>query len=235
MIRCGTALRTAAIVLIATLANDAALAQQKTVKQCTEEWRANKADNQAKGITEKAYVTQCRAGTAAAPATNEPPARSQTAAPTAAAQKTVKQCTQEWRASKAENQAKGITERAYVAQCRSGTAAAQPANAPATSPAPAPSQVAPAPARSQNRTAAPAAAPTPGPTATAPTGVNQFSSEAQAKARCPQDLVVWVNTDSNIYHFSGHKAYGTTKQGAYMCEKDATAAGNRAAKNEKRP
>ena len=43
-----------------------ALAQQKTVKACQEEWRANKDANQAKGITEKAYVTQCRAGGVAA-------------------------------------------------------------------------------------------------------------------------------------------------------------------------
>jgi len=42
------------------------LAQQKTVKVCNEEWRANKADNQAKGITEKTYVEQCRSGSAAA-------------------------------------------------------------------------------------------------------------------------------------------------------------------------
>ena len=38
------------------------VAQQKTVKACQEEWRANKDANQAKGITQKAYVTQCRAG-----------------------------------------------------------------------------------------------------------------------------------------------------------------------------
>jgi hypothetical protein len=30
------------------------LAQQKTVKACQKEWRADKADNQAKGVTEKA-------------------------------------------------------------------------------------------------------------------------------------------------------------------------------------
>jgi hypothetical protein len=30
------------------------LAQQKTVKACQEEWRADKADNQARGVTEKA-------------------------------------------------------------------------------------------------------------------------------------------------------------------------------------
>jgi hypothetical protein len=148
-----------------------------------------------------------------------------------AQQKTVKQCTEEWRANKAENQAKGITESAYVKQCRAGTAAAQPG-----APAAAPAQPAPAAPTARPTTAAPADAPKPAPTAaTVPPGANQFASEAQAKARCPADLVVWVNTDSKIYHFSGHKDYGHTKQGAYMCEKDATAAGSRAAKNEKRP
>lgn len=85
---------------------------------------------------------------------------------------------------------------------------------------------------------APKAAPSqkPAPTvATAPTGANQFTSESPAKAHCPTGLVVWVNTDSHIYHFSGHPDYGKTKQGAYMCEKDAMAAGDRAAKNEKHP
>ena len=47
--------------------------------------------------------------------------------------------------------------------------------------------------------------------------------------------MVWANTDSKIYHFSGHPDYGHTKMGAYMCETDATAGGIRAAKNEKRP
>ena len=42
-----------------------AFAQQKTVKACTQEWQANKDANQAKGVTLKAYVTQCRAGGAA--------------------------------------------------------------------------------------------------------------------------------------------------------------------------
>src|SRR5215470_837605 len=60
-----------------------ALAQQKTVKACQEEWRANKDANQAKGITEKAYVTQCRAGgTVASPAPMAPPpAQTTTTAP----------------------------------------------------------------------------------------------------------------------------------------------------------
>jgi hypothetical protein len=51
-----------------------AIAQQKTAKACLEERRANKAANEANGVTEKAYVAQCRAGgsptqPAAAPAT----------------------------------------------------------------------------------------------------------------------------------------------------------------------
>jgi hypothetical protein len=47
--------------------------------------------------------------------------------------------------------------------------------------------------------------------------------------------VVWANLDSKVYHFSGNKNYGTTKEGAYMCEKDALGQGVRAAKNEKHP
>jgi hypothetical protein len=43
-----------------------AISQQKTAKACLQEWRANKATNQANGATEKAYVAQCRA--AGAPA-----------------------------------------------------------------------------------------------------------------------------------------------------------------------
>jgi hypothetical protein len=84
-------------------------------------------------------------------------------------------------------------------------------------------------------TAAPSAAPAPASTAGAPKGPGQFSSEAQAKARCPGDTVVWVNLDSKIYHYSSNRNYGHTKDGAYMCERDTAAAGFRAAKNEKHP
>lgn len=51
-----------------------AIAQQKTASACRAEWRANKAANQAKGITEKAYVAQCRAGASPAQTTAAPPA-----------------------------------------------------------------------------------------------------------------------------------------------------------------
>jgi hypothetical protein len=213
-----------------------ATAQQKTAKECREEWRANKAANQAQGVTEKAFVAQCRGGpTTATPAA--PPAPAPTAATTG--QKTAKECREEWRANKAANQASGVTEKAYVAQCRGGTAAPVPPPAPAPAPTAAPAAPAPAPTA-----AAPPARPTP-PASTAvrpapstpaaPVGTNQFSIEAQAKARCPSDTVVWVNLTSKIYHFSGTKDYGNTKHGAYMCEGDTAAAGMRAAKNETHP
>ena len=117
-----------------------AFAQEKTAKACQAEWRANKADNQAKGITEKAYVAKCRGGDSAAKPAPAPAAstakekkekKTTAAAAPAATEKTAKACRDEWRANKADNQAKGITEKAYVTQCRAGTAAAQPAPAPA--------------------------------------------------------------------------------------------------------
>jgi hypothetical protein len=228
-------------------------AGQKTVKVCTEEWRADKASFQAKGITEKAYVAGCRAGAASTPAAAPAPAPTAAApaprpmapspAATNAGQKTVKVCTEEWRADKAGFQAKGITEKAYVAGCRAGTAsgpAAAPAPAPtAAAPAPGPATVAPAPAAPRPTAASPAQAPGAPTARTAPSGspsaAGQFATEAQAKATCPGDTVVWVNLTSKIYHFSGTHNYGTTKNGAYMCEKDTAAQGMRAAKNEQHP
>jgi hypothetical protein len=53
--------------------------------------------------------------------------------------------------------------------------------------------------------------------------------------RCLTGTVVWANTNSKIYHFTGYKDYGNTKTGAYMCETDAAGQGMRASKNEKHP
>jgi hypothetical protein len=44
--------------------------------------------------------------------------------------------------------------------------------------------------------------------------------------------VVWVNTDSRIYHKPGTRWYGKTKHGKYMAETDAKKAGYRAAAKE---
>ena len=58
---------------------------------------------------------------------------------------------------------------------------------------------------------------------------SEYADEAQAKAHCPGDPVVWANLSSKIYHFAGGKSYGETQRGAYMCEKEAMAA----SKNDK--
>jgi hypothetical protein len=219
-----------------------ATAQQKTVKACHDEWKANKAANKANGITEKAYVAECRGGAAAAQPTaapTAPPAAAPAPAATATGKKTAKACREEWKANKAANETNGISEKAYVANCRGVAAPAQTTTAP---PAPAPTAAPAAPPTPT--TATPPAKPVPPATATAkpaptavphPVGANEFSTEAQAKARCPSDTVVWVNLTSKIYHFSGTRNYGNTKSGAYMCERDTVAAGMRAAKNEKHP
>jgi len=160
-------------------------------------------------------------------------------APVLAQQKTVKACQDEWRANKDANQKAGVTEKDYVTKCRAGTTAATPpaanqtTSAPPTPPPPAAAAPAPKTAPAAKTTATPK---TTAPAATtAATGAGEFSTEAQAKASCPGDLVVWANLDSKIYHFAGNKNYGATKDGSYMCEKTALAQGVRAAKNEKHP
>jgi hypothetical protein len=41
--------------------------------------------------------------------------------------------------------------------------------------------------------------------------------------------MVWVNTESHVYHREGSRFYGTTKKGKYMTEAEAMKEGNRAA------
>jgi hypothetical protein len=243
---------TAAIVCSACIGSTAFA---KTAKDCTAEWRADKAGMQSRGITEKAYVAQCKEGEAPAAAAPQRRPTAVTPAPSAApmqtggssTQKTAKDCIAEWRADKAGMQARGVTEKAYVEQCKGGgaaptaTAPESKPSAPApsakqASPATSPSPVQPAQKPAPTTTAAPAPTqkpPAPGGGATLEAG--QFADEASAKARCPTDTVVWVNLPSKVYHFVGTKSYGTTKRGAYMCEKEAVAAENHASKTEKHP
>jgi hypothetical protein len=41
--------------------------------------------------------------------------------------------------------------------------------------------------------------------------------------------LVWVNTETHIYHKEGSRFYGTTKKGKYVSEPDAIKEGDRAA------
>jgi hypothetical protein len=74
---------------------------------------------------------------------------------------------------------------------------------------------------------APAAHPSPAkPSTPSNLASNQFSEESAAKSHCPGDTVVWVNLGgSKAYHTSGDRYYGKTKEGAYMCQKEADQSG----------
>ena len=65
----------------------------------------------------------------------------------------------------------------------------------------------------------------------ASTSLAMFQTEAAAQAHCPRDEVVWLNTPSGIYHLKGMRWYGRTKRGAYVCRKEANAAGDRETRN----
>lgn len=173
-----------------------------------------------------------------------------TAAPAWAQQKTAKVCKEEYKANKPAIKAAKEKKGDFIDACKAlpvgtptpiGGAAAAPAPAaprPAPTAAPAP-PTAPAPAATAS---APAQR-----TQAAPTGPGenacgngyahlpanhtavQFCSDAEAQRRCPGQPVVWLNTKSGVFHAAGKKSYGHTKQGAYMCQSDATTVG-RAAK-----
>jgi hypothetical protein len=90
-------------------------AQKKTIKACEEEWRANKAANEAAKITQKAYIAKCRANAekpAAAAPTTAPvaPAATTKMAPAASKKPTdgrqaeyarERACAADWKADKA--------------------------------------------------------------------------------------------------------------------------------------
>jgi hypothetical protein len=46
------------------------------------------------------------------------------------------------------------------------------------------------------------------------------------------DPVVWVNTETKVYHMAGSSFYGKTKRGKYACASDADKMGAHAAKRE---
>jgi hypothetical protein len=78
---------------------------------------------------------------------------------------------------------------------------------------------------------APVMAATPMRTLTIAAAVAMFETEAAAQKHCPRDIVVWLNTSSGTYHEKGMRWYGRTKHGAFVCKKEADAAGDRDTRN----
>jgi hypothetical protein len=58
-----------------------------------------------------------------------------------------------------------------------------------------------------------------------------FGTERQAQQHCPSDTIVWLNIPTRIYHMQGMRWYGTTRRGAYVCQKEADKAGDRETRN----
>ena len=55
------------------------------------------------------------------------------------------------------------------------------------------------------------------------------ASAGQSEQEKKEEVRVWVNTDSGVYHCPGTRWYGKTKQGKYMGECAAIKDGNRPA------
>jgi hypothetical protein len=160
------------------------------------------------------------------------------AAPNAAnAESVMSACASQWKQAQAAGTTGGETWPEFLTQCKTRLGGASAPASTTTAPAPTP---APAPASqtgslfpwwqpSAPTSAAPSAAGAP-----AAAGAGEFTTELQARAGCPSDTVVLVNTQTRVYHYPGTHYYGRTRKGAYMCEADARAAGDRAARNRER-
>ncbi len=62
-------------------------------------------------------------------------------------------------------------------------------------------------------------------------GLTLFSSEMSAENHCPNDEVVWLNLPTGIWHPKGARWYGATKNGSYVCKKEAEMSGDRGSLN----
>jgi hypothetical protein len=109
-------------------------AQDEALKNCREDWRTSQAALRANGISRKTFIADCQAAAAArsGAATSPGSAESQpkpgsAPLPPANAGETlkIKACVEEWRTKRrtkrGTDELQGLTEKAYIEQCRRGS------------------------------------------------------------------------------------------------------------------
>lgn len=120
------------------------------------------------------------------------------------------------------------TEASASPAAKRGRKAKATAAAAAVSPSPSPAKKTLADFFKPKTSASPAAA-----TAPAATGATTAETAVRpAPAPGAGHGLVWVNTETHIYHREGTRFYGKTKKGKYVTEQEAIKEGDKAAKRE---
>jgi DNA uptake protein ComE-like DNA-binding protein len=86
------------------------------------------------------------------------------------------------------------------------------------------------PSKSAPASAPASSASAPASSASSSSRSSQASEETVPARQAPAKGMVWVNTATKVYHLEGDRWYGKTKEGKFMTEQDAIAAGYRASK-----